>query len=349
MRILLNKKRYYRILARYLENKCDNNEKAIIEKKIYKDPEFAKKLEQMKVLWRYNREKEELTPVDRMWHLFKEKVDIKEKKRSTQRVPTSSFHPVKVCLRYAAMIVVLIAIPSVIYLYLQKDKDNNKQQHAPTIQYAEVTIPNGNRYSLKLSDGSKIILDAGSYIRYPKKFSQNRYVELRGEAYFEVARDEDNPFVIHANHARIKVLGTSFNVRAWQETDCVKVSVKEGIVSLKSWNDSLIKPVFIERNQFSTLTSYGHLSEPEKFDIESHMNWMRNEIRFQQASVAEVLSQLRRWYDYEFIVEDETKLNEQVTVQIVKTNVPDVLQIIARITDTNIKQEGDKVYFMNKK
>ena len=93
------------------------------------------------------------------------------------------------------------------------------------------------------------------------------------------------------------------------------------------WNDSLIKPVLIERNQFSTLSSYGHLSEPEKFDIESHMSWMNNEIRFQQASVAEVLSQLKRWYDYEFIVEDETRLNEQVTVHIVKTNVPDVLQI----------------------
>ncbi len=347
MRFYLRKKARYRILARYLENSCNEKEKSIIEKRKIEDPRFAEEIEQMKLLWTSDHPGEELTTVDRMWQRFREKVDMHEKESRREEIPSPLFRNGRAVLRYAAIILAVIALPSVIYFYLRNDEDEHVQHGVPVVEYAEVNVPNGNRYSLTLSDGSRILLDAGSYLRYPKNFKNNRVIDLRGEAYFEVARDEDNPFIVRAGNAQIAVLGTTFNVRAWQETEYVKVSVEKGLVSLKPLDDSRIDPVMIEKNQFSTLTNSGHLSKPEHFEDENYRSWINNEIRFHKASVAEVLSQLKRWYGYDFVLEDQSILDEQITVHIVKTNVPDVLQIIARIIDTEIKQEGDTVYFMN--
>ena len=98
----------------------------------------------------------------------------------------------------------------------------------------EVIIKNKELKEITLSDGTKVKLDAGSSIKFPDKFEDDkREVFLNGEAYFKVTSDLQTPFIVHTNQAEITVLGTKFNVRAWDQTHKVAVVVVDGKVSLR--------------------------------------------------------------------------------------------------------------------
>ena len=105
-------------------------------------------------------------------------------------------------MRYVAAILIIL-LP---FLYFSDIFNSGEQQ----IQLKELTIKNGSRQSIVLPDGSKVTLDAGSSLKYPFVFAEDkREVFLNGEAFFEVASDPDKPFIVSANQASIKVLGTS--------------------------------------------------------------------------------------------------------------------------------------------
>ena len=95
--------------------------------------------------------------------------------------------------------------------------------------------PFGMLSTITLPDGSKVILNAGTTITYPNAFvSKNREVEINGEAFFEVAHDAEHPFIVKANQINVEVLGTQFNVKAYEEDDWIEVSLSEGKVEVQS-------------------------------------------------------------------------------------------------------------------
>ena len=97
-------------------------------------------------------------------------------------------------------------------VYTRQAKQKVKKQ----VAFNTIIIPKGGEYRLTLMDGTKVCLNSNSKLKYPSEFgSGNRYVQLEGEAYFEVAKDPDHPFVVDVNNMQIKVLGTAFNVNAY--------------------------------------------------------------------------------------------------------------------------------------
>lgn len=102
-------------------------------------------------------------------------------------------------------------------------------------QQIEMSNPFGMLSTITLPDGSKVILNAGTTITYPNAFvSKNREVEINGEAFFEVAHDAEHPFIVKANQINVEVLGTRFNVKAYEEDDWIEVSLSEGKVEVQS-------------------------------------------------------------------------------------------------------------------
>ena len=184
-------------------------------------------------------------------------------------------------------------------------------------------------------------LDAGSFFSYPQRFEGDaREVFLKGEGYFEVTHKVHRPFIVHADDAIIQVLGTKFNVRAWPQAKKVKVAVAEGKVSLGSEVDSDEGAVVIEKGQLSVLTAKGKPSQPVGVNIDDHLAWMNDEMIFEDAPLHDVLYQLERWYDLQFVLADSSIAAEHINVHIHKKSIDDILELISALTDLRHQREG---------
>ncbi len=329
-----------KLVVRYLSGECSEEEKETIFQSIQTDPQFYRLLKALQA-----KEKivftEDIGPA---WQRLKrglEKVAAENKTRSAGISFWSFLRPwhavpVRRTLQFASIFLVLaVAAWSFKLLY--------HRLIAPQADYQVVTVENGQRTHLNLSDGTHIVLDAGSTLRYPLRFYNSREVFLQGEAYFEVTHNQHKPFCVHANHATIRVLGTRFNIRAWKENPAVAVTVTEGRVALSSLDESAQKTVVIPKGYFSSLTEEGPPTTPVPVDVESNLRWRYNEIRFKDASVEEVMAQLQRWYDYQFDVDDLSVLKQRMTVHIQMTNIDDVLELMSILTDTKITKDGKTI------
>jgi transmembrane sensor len=203
--------------------------------------------------------------------------------------------------------------------------------------------------SLRLPDGTKATFDVGSSFTYPQSFggADGREVFLKGEAYFEVARDEKHPFVIHADGGRIEVLGTKFNVRAWGTDRHIVVAVQEGKVSFQSEDNQDVKNVvFLTENSISKLVRGASPTSPEPIDVSGILSWMKKEIYFRDVPVPEVLHQLERWYGVTIESTDSTFLHSNITAFIENKPLTDNLNLISVTMNVRHEQQGNIVRFL---
>jgi ferric-dicitrate binding protein FerR (iron transport regulator) len=154
-------------------------------------------------------------------------------------------------------------------------------------------VPRGGEYQLELSDGTLIALNAGSRIRYPNRFEgPERCVELQGEAFFQVKREEgDRPFVVDGgNGLRVRVLGTSFNLKAYAD-ERQQATLVTGSVAVECGGEEVvIRPG--ER-----LTWNGEEWSVRTVDVSPYLTWRGQRFVFEDELLEEVLKQLERWYD----------------------------------------------------
>jgi ferric-dicitrate binding protein FerR (iron transport regulator) len=176
------------------------------------------------------------------------------------------------------------------------------------ILYNTLTTPRGGQYQVVLSDGTKVWLNAASAIRYPTAFTgKNREVEVRGEAYFEVARNEVHPFKVNIiqegnklpegrDRMSIEVLGTSFNIKAYQdEADKqIHTTLLEGAVRVSLG----AKAQVIRPGQQANITfDDRYFSIRNDVDLESVMAWKNGKLVFNKGSIRELMLEISRWYD----------------------------------------------------
>jgi ferric-dicitrate binding protein FerR (iron transport regulator) len=241
-------------------------------------------------------------------------------------------------------LVILIILPYVLY-----NTFTDSTLFKSTPELVTLTVPKGDRQEVILSDGSRIMLDAGSQFSYPAEFdANNRDIFLNGEGFFEVIPNPEKPFIVHAGDAVIKVLGTKFNVRAWQKYKKVQVAVAEGKVSLNSDQDTGQEAVILTAGLAGSLLENGLPSQPQKVDINQYLGWMHNEVVFDDAPLEEILFQLERWYDLQVILSDSAMAKEHLTVHIQSTSVKDIVELIGTLTDLDYKFAGNTVHLISK-
>ncbi len=162
------------------------------------------------------------------------------------------------------------------------------------ITYNTIAIPRGGEYQLTLSDGTRVWLNSETTIKYPVAFSgAKREVFISGEAYFEVTHNQDLPFIVHTDRMNVQVLGTSFNVRAYNDEGAEQTTLVQGKVQVKS-NKSDTEYILNPSDQFNTTAQ---IDLVRKVDIDSYVAWKEGRIYFENNSLDEILTNLARWYD----------------------------------------------------
>lgn len=215
----------------------------------------------------------------------------------------------------------------------------------PDSELTEILVPRGKKKIQTLSDGTRVLLDSGSLLSYTRKFGPDkRVVFLNGEAYFQVNPDKMRPFLVYANHAVIEVVGTQFNVRAWERTRKVTVAVAEGRVSLSLRNAESRGAVNISKGQFSELPERGKPSKPLDDDIEKYRGWIKRDRTFTNTRLKEVLDLLERWHDVRFFVDEDLSVSARITIHLKDLPITDIARLIADIMGLDTRFERQNIY-----
>lgn len=342
------------LLAKYLSGECSEEEQSKIEIWIDSSIENQKIIELMKDVWHTSESTNQTSDIKKIWNNVVREAGIPIESKIKTKINLADlfnnivnwffpFSPkLNKSLGYAFVILMVVSLP-----FFMKDTIKNSLFNNEPIM-TSIVVENGNRRNITLDDGTKVHLDAGSKITYPNKFdNESREVILNGEAYFEVAHNPEKPFIVHAKNARVEVLGTKFNIRAWEESNKVNVAVVQGKVSLEPEKNISNEKVFLTKGLASSISEIGKLSIPQKVDIEKELGWMHNEISFQNASLVEVLSQIKRWYKIDFTISDSVPKDEQLTIHIKNNSIEDITEMLSVLTDYKCTYLNKKI-FINK-
>ncbi|WP_419788535.1 FecR family protein [Mucilaginibacter sp. SP1R1] len=173
-----------------------------------------------------------------------------------------------------------------------KDGDNGEANQVNAMN--KVSTPRGGQYQLVLNDGTKVWLNSASSLSFPAVFSgKTREVEITGEAYFEVAKNAAMPFMVKTNHVVVEVLGTHFNVMAYNDEAATKTTLLEGAVKISnSEHTSFLKP-----GQRALLNQNGAIDVVNDPDAEDAIAWKNGLFQFRDAGIQTIMRQAARWYD----------------------------------------------------
>ena len=178
-----------------------------------------------------------------------------------------------------------------------KEQDSLADGATKEIGYNTINVPYGGTYTVELCDGTKVYLNSGTTLEFPSRFDGKvRSVILKGEAYFDVARNVSKPFVVEVDEMKVKVLGTSFNVKSYVDEPGVYTTLVEGSVAIlrDGQPEKKIKP----GEQAYYNKGVGTLSIAE-VDVNEFTSWKDGLFYFKDIALEEILRIVSRWYDLE--------------------------------------------------
>lgn len=279
-------------------------------------------------------------PIDASWEKMRQKIDS-EIPATKPKGPT--FRNIITLWSYAAVFLLAVLLAGQ-YFYYQ----NKSQRAEPQDSYTRFVVEKGSgKSSLFLPDGTKVLLNAGTTIQYPTRFDQKeRTVMLEGEGYFEVAKNEQKPFVVRLKGYDIKVLGTVFNVKAYPDMDYSTTSLISGKVFLTSYdtegvvcNEQVLRPSETARidRQSGVITTY-------RGDEDFQLAWTKGLYKFKDKPFSEVVSELERLYDVTILIEDEKLARAIFTGSFVLENtIEKVLKPLGQYNKFRYRMEGQVI------
>lgn len=209
--------------------------------------------------------------------------------------------------------------------------------------YNTLTNPKGSQVvDMTLADGSRVWLNAGSSVTYPIAFIENeRTVSITGEAYFQVASDKTKPFRVNKGNMQVEVLGTHFNVNAYDDEEDIKVTLLEGVVRVKLNNESqLLKPG--EQAKVS-----GTVNTTKDVDLQEVMAWRDGRFKFSGVAMETIMRQAARWYDID--IEYRGKVEGTLSGGIARNvNVSQLLHVLELTDKVRFEIAGRKVIVIPK-
>lgn len=212
----------------------------------------------------------------------------------------------------------------------------NKKNKTEKLVYNTLNVPYGKRFAVKLSDGTKVTLNAGTSLRYPVKFieGQNRQVFIEtGEAYFNVVKDSKHPFIVNNNNVNIRVLGTQFNVSSYPEDTNVSTVLVEGSVSLYDSGD-------VYKSEKATLLKPGYLADwnktnktikIKKADVKVQTAWINGRIILKHMKFSHIIKKLERHYDVRIKNNNKSLGEELITATFDIETIEQVFEAIKEI------------------
>lgn len=212
---------------------------------------------------------------------------------------------------------------------------------APLI-YNTITTPRAGQYRLTLTDGTKVWLNAATSLQFPASFSgTERRVKLSGEAYFEVAKNSQQPFIVETPRQTIEVLGTHFNVNAYEEEIATKTTLLEGRVKVATGSSSAV----LQPGQQAA--SGTDAIQVNVADTEEAVAWKNGYFKFNKADIQNIMRQLERWYDVEVEYRGAVPTDLFVGKINRSENISGVLRVL-ELSEVQFKIENRKIIVGNK-
>ena len=206
-----------------------------------------------------------------------------------------------------------------------------------------IQTPKGGRYKISLPDGSKVWLNSASTLTYPTTFTNTeRKVKLKGEAYFEIARNKSRPFRVESNNQVVEVLGTHFNINSYEDEDYIKTTLLKGSVRviLKSAkpNAQLLKP----GEQSLTSNSQSGI-KIQNTDTEKAIAWKNGYFKFKNTPIREIMKEIERWYDVELVYDGKLAPDEFTGYISTDVKISGVLKMLEESGGIKFSVKGRKL------
>lgn len=225
------------------------------------------------------------------------------------------------------------------------DYSKNSSKAETKIIYNTIQVPKGGEYNLILADGTRVYLNSESRLKYPVQFSaSSRTVELSGEAYFEVAKNEKKPFVVNTYGMSLKVLGTCFNLNAYENNGRIVTTLVEGSVGInapgsnKNW---VLKP-----EEQATFDVENGDAAIKVVDVNFYIGWKDGILNFYDSRLEDIMTGLVRWYDAEVIYLDESVKDYRFTGSLDRYgSINQILDIIRSTDKVKISVKGNVISF----
>jgi len=225
-------------------------------------------------------------------------------------------------------------------VYTVLDDEANSNTNA----FNTIETPKGGQYEVNLPDGTKVWLNAASSLKYPVTFGpKQRSVELHGEAYFEVAHNPQKPFIVATTQQQVEVLGTHFNVNAYNDEATVNTTLLEGKVKIAGKGISAI----LRPGQQSVLTTQTHQLKVQAADLERDMAWKNGDFVFKNQDLESIMRQVARWYNVEVVYEQNAHRDVTFGGWVSRAkNISAVLKIMELTGNVHFKVSGRRITVM---
>jgi len=284
----------------YFKNMCENKPIKNTGLKIEKFLDFRKGLSEEDKMLEAGMMLDEIKTIDVESAFKRVNQQIKAKNKST-RINS-------IITRIAAVFSLPLLVFTVWSLFFQ---EKSRQLAENEITWQEIQSPAGMRSHVVLPDGTDLWLNADSKIKYSIPFTrENRQVELSGEAFLKVVKNENSPFIVNAGAALVKVLGTQFNVKAYPEDEQIEIALSEGSVEFSgtTFEGKKAEATLIP-NDFLVLHKQTGNVRLENRNLDKYISWHQNIMIFDDTPMPEVAVTLERWYGVKVIVAD-TEINK---------------------------------------
>lgn len=212
----------------------------------------------------------------------------------------------------------------------------------------KVIIPYGKKSMIMLSDGTKVWLNAGSQLVYPSVFLRNkREVVLVGEAYFDVTKNQDKPFIVRTAELNVRVLGTKFDVSAYPEDDFVATTLEEGSVGLEIKGKGLLaedKQIMLTPNQKISLNKATRETTVRVVDVSMYTSWKEGILKSESEDLIRLIKKIERYYNIEISLKDPLVAGYKISGKLdLENSAEEVLNIIKLTVpiDWTKKSNGD--------
>ena len=315
------------LLTKYISDSTTKEE--LEELKIHINiSDDEKVLSELSVLW-------ENHPAEKIQDpsVLKEAFKIIEVNTRTQTIRKQ----LNVLLRIAGILLLPVLCTLVTYLYMDK-------QVQPFINnQVMVEAQNGHRAAVILPDGSKVNLNSGSYISYQQSFGKKaREVKLSGEAFFEVTKDTKKKFIVHTEYINIEVLGTTFNVYAYERENTVEMVLLTGKVKINT-NKAPYQSYYVKPNEKISLDKQSGSLKIKKTDARFETAWLRDEMVFRSERLETVFDKLERKYGVTIQYDNLKQDNDRFTGSFNNEEITGILDILKIHYHFSYKVQGNKI------
>jgi len=277
-----------------------------------------------------------------------------------RRIPTWMY-------RAAAIFIIGIALYA-LNQYLSRN-ELHQENMIQTVSTNRVIIEKGQKGQIILSDGTKVWLNSGSTLEYPGVFGAEREVSLNGEAYFEVKSNEAHPFLVQTPKLKIKVTGTTFNIKAYETDDVIETTLVEGRLSILNNNREL---VVLQPKETAVYSQKENSINISKLETETQIKvtatqttkartdeltpaelvgaWKENKLIFNDEPLGTMIAKLERWFDRKIHVSDPDLLTNEYNGKFVyNETIYQVLDVICRSSDNLKYREVNHEFYISKK